>query len=198
MQKKQWIQFGGLLTLILILAGVYIGIQSYQKDQEDEKARQEEAAMITLTAFQPESVTAIQYDYNGTDYAFEKTEDIWMNKEDSEAKIDQDAFISFLESVGSIQSDTQVQAEENVDYGFDEPSRTVEITTSNGTSSLSFGMKNGMLNKYYVKTSESEKIYLVEESVYAIFDKTADDFADVSTDTDTDMNADIHTNSDMD
>ena len=43
-----------------------------------------------------------------------------------------------------------------------------------------------MLGQYYVKTSESSNIYLVEESVYAVFDKSAEDFEQEKTQTDSD------------
>lgn len=51
-------------------------------------------------------------------------------------------------------------------------------------------MKNEMLGQYYLKTSESGSIYLAEESVYALFDKTAEDFVkEPETDTDADTDA---------
>ena len=66
----------------------------------------------------------------------------------------------------------------------------MEISTEKGTSSLIFGMKNEMLGQYYLKTSESGSIYLAEESVYALFDKTAEDFVkEPETDTDADTDA---------
>ena len=69
MQKKQLIQFAALLILILAAAGAYIGIRSFQARQEEEKSRQESEAVIPLTSFEPESVTAISYDVDKAVYA---------------------------------------------------------------------------------------------------------------------------------
>lgn len=186
MQKKQIIQFTVLLVLILALAGAYLGIRSYNTRQEEEKNKKEAEAVITLTSFEPDSVTAVSYDKNGTEYAYEKDGDDWKAVSDSDMPLDQDAFADFLAKAGAITSENEVRAQDGEDYGFSEPSRTVKITTVNGTSSLVFGMKNEMLGKYYMKTSESSKIYLVEESVYTIFDKTAEDFKKEETQTDSD------------
>lgn len=185
MQKKQVVQFLTLLLFILIMAGAYMGIRSYQARQEKEKNKQEAEAVIPLTSFPSDSVTAISYDLDGTKYTFEKDGEKWKAA-DSDIILDQDAFTDFLQKAGSITSDTKVEAQEGEDYGFSNPSRTVTVTTQNGTSSLIFGMKNEMIGQYYVKTSESSSIYLVEESVYTAFDKTAEDFEQEKTQTDTD------------
>lgn len=186
MQKKQVLQFAALLALILALAGAYAGIQSYKTRQEEEKNRQEAAATITLTSFGPDSVTAISYDVGTEAYAFEKDGGEWKDAGTEEITLDQDAFKEFLQTAGAITAGTKVQAQEGEDYGFGDPARTVTVTTVNGTSTLTFGMKNEMLGQYYLKTSESSNIYLVEEAVFDVFGKTAKDFAKTESDTDTD------------
>ena len=176
MQKKQKTQFAVLLLLILALTGVYAGMQAYNKKQAERNEQEQAAAVITLTSFAPEDVTGISYDADGTHCQFEKVEDQWKDANDGELALDQDAFTSFLESAGSITAETEVEAEADTDYGFKDPARTVTITTSKGTSSLIFGSKNPMLDQYYVKTSESSRIYLADGSVYTLFDKTPEDF----------------------
>mgnify|MGYP001030002814 CR=1 FL=1 len=185
MQKKQVIQFSVLLTAILVMAGVYFGIRSYNKNQELQEA-QEEAAVITLTSFEPESVTAISCESDGVQYSYRKEGEEWKDADDSEAILDQDKFADFLKQAGSIEAEEEVEGGDDAEYGFGNPVRTVTITTTNGTSSLIFGMENEMLGQYYVKTSESSKIYLVEASVPQIFDKTNEDFEVEDTDTDAD------------
>lgn len=189
MQKKQIMQFAALLAAILALAGAYVGIQSYHNRQEEEKSKKEAASIITLTSFEPDSVTAIRYDVCGTEYAFEKDGEGWKDAGSAGSdgrELDQDAFEEFLQKAGSMTADTKVQAQEGEDYGFSDPTRTVTVTTVKGTSSLIFGMKNEMLGQYYVKTSEGSNIYLVEESAYEIFEKTAEDFEKTKTETDAD------------
>lgn len=184
MQKKQIIQFAVLFVFLAAMVGAYFGIKNYNAAQEEKKQQEQEDSKIILTAFQPDDITEISYDYNGTTYQFEKTDEEWKSKDDSSLKIDQDAFKEFLKSAGDIQAQTKVTPPEDADasvsqdtdYGFDKPTRTVTITTDKGTSSLTFGMKNEMLSQYYVKTSESSQIYLVEESVYSAFDKDAEAF----------------------
>lgn len=215
MQKKQVVQFVVLLVFLVAMIGAYLGIKSYNTAQEEKEQQKQEDAKITLTAFEPDDITKISYDYNGVTYQFEKSGQEWKSKDDSSLNIDQDAFESFLKSAGSIQAQTKVTFQENTDssenekadkasvdkadteYGFDKPSRTVTITREKGTSSLIFGMKNEMLGQYYVKTSESSQIYLVEESVYTAFDKEAEDFKKVES-TDTDDGTDVDDATDTD
>ncbi len=192
MQKKQIIQFAALLALILAMAGVYAAVQASQARQEEEKSKKEAKAVITLTSFEPDDVTAIEYDVDEQIRTFQKEGETW-NAADDDITLDQDAFARFLEQAGSLTSDTLVEAQEGEDYGFSKPTRTVTITTKNGTASLIFGMKNEMLDRYYVKTSESDNIYLVEESVYTTFDKTAQDFEQEETQTDTEEDTEENT-----
>ncbi len=196
MQKKQMIQFAVLLALILALAGAYAGIRSYNKAQEEKKEQQEADERITLTSFEPESVTSVSYDFNGTEYSFYSEQDDWKESSDNEMVLDQEKMEEFLRSAGSISAVRELQPEDGEEYGFDAPARTVTITTANGTSSLIFGMKNEMLGQYYLKTSESSRIYLVEESVYSIFDKTAEDFEAEEDETETDTETDTDTQAD--
>lgn len=192
MQKKQLIQFSMLLVLILILAGAYAGIRSYNSNEEKKIEQQEADAKITLTSFQPKSITDISYDFDGTQYTFSNAQGEWKLSENTEMVLDQEKFENFLEDAGSLTAVQEIEPEaidDEEDYGFDNPLRTVSVTTENGTSSLTFGMKNEMLGQYYLKTSESSRIYLVEESVYTVFDKTAEDFEkeeEEETQTDTD------------
>ncbi len=221
MQKKQIVQFVSLIALLAVMVCAYFGIQSYNAAQEEKEKQRQEGAKITLTAFQPEDITGISYDFGGETYEYEKSGKKWKFKGDDSLKIDQDAFHDFLKSVGSIQAQTKVTPADgadaskdgdpgkagsdakkagsdadneadsggaDTDYGFDKPSRTVTITRDKGTSSLVFGMKNEMLGQYYVKTSESGQIYLVEEEVFTMFDKRAEDFKEAE-DTDADDGA---------
>lgn len=204
MQKKQVIQFALLLVFLVAMIGAYLGIKSYNTAQEEKEQKEQEDAKITLTAFQPDDITEISYDYNGVTYQFEKSNEEWKYKDDSSLDIDQDAFEDFLKGVGSIQAQTKVTPKEtgtaekgDTEYGFDKPARTVTITREKGTSSLIFGMKNEMLGQYYAKTSEGSQIYLVEESVYTAFDKGAEDFKKIeSTDTDDGTDTDDTTDHD--
>lgn len=210
MQKKQIIQFAVLLVFLAAMVGAYFGIKSYNTAQEEKEQQEQEDSKIILTSFQPDDITEISYDYNGTTYSFEKTDDIWKSRDDDSLDIDQDAFEDFLKSAGDIQAQTEVTVnkdadesgsgdagKEDEDYGFDEPTRTVTITTDKGASSLTFGMKNEMLGQYYIKTSEGSRIYLVEESVYTAFDKDAETFKKTeSSDTDDASDTDDKTDTD--
>lgn len=194
MQKKQIIQFAALLVLILALAGAYAAVRSYNTAQEEKKEQKEEDARITLTSFEPESVTSISCESGATAYSLSSGQDGWIEDSNSEMKLDQEKVEEFLKDAGSITAVQEIQPQDGEEYGFDPASAVITITTANGTSSLTFGMKNEMLGQYYLKTSESSRIYLVEESVYSIFDKTVEDFEAEEEDTET--GTDIETGTD--
>lgn len=189
MQKKQIIQFVVLIMAVILMASAYFGIRTYNKKQEDKAQREEEAAVITLTSFEADAVTAVSYDYDGSRYEFVKEDGQWKEASQSDLILDQDLFLDFLKSAGAIKAASEVNAEEDPAYGFEQPSRTVTITTTNGTSSLFFGVKNDLMDQYYVKTSESSRIYLADTSVYSIFDRKPEEFEAEETETDTDADA---------
>ncbi len=198
MQKKQIIQFVVLIMAVILMASAYFGIRTYNKKQEDKAQREEAAAVITLTSFEPDAVTAVSYDYDGSRYEFVKEDGKWKEASQSDLILDQDLFSDFLKSAGAIKAASEVNAEEDPAYGFDQPSRTVTITTTNGTSSLLFGAKNDLMDQYYVKTSESSRIYLADTSVYSIFDRKPEEFEAEETDADTNTDAGVDEETDAD
>ena len=74
MQKKQIIQFVVLIMAVILMASAYFGIRTYNKKQEDKAQREEAAAVITLTSFEPDAVTAVSYDYDGSRDEFVRRE----------------------------------------------------------------------------------------------------------------------------
>ena len=57
------------------------------------------------------------------------------------------------------------------EYGLEAPSNTITLTTGDGTTTLLIGNKNDMLSQYYVKTDQSDSIYLAGSAVYITYQK---------------------------
>ena len=140
--KKQKKQLIALCILLLICIVAWVGLTKWNKSQEQKKQEEEEASKVMVTDIATEDVKAFSYQYNNETLSFVKEDDTWYYEADKSIALDQDA----VETL-------------------------VTLTTGDGTTTLLIGNKNDMLSQYYVKTDQSDSIYLAGSAVYTTYQK---------------------------
>ena len=172
-QKKQFII---ILVLLVICVVAYIGICIYNDKQAEKTAAKEEAATIHITDMDVEDVTAFSYIYNEETISFVKEDDTWYDENDRSISIDQDAIETMLTTAVAITTtDAITDYDDTSEYGIDNPSTVITITTADGTTTLTIGSENSMLSQYYLMKDGDDSLYLVESSVYTVFQKSVED-----------------------
>lgn len=183
-QKKQLVFLA--VILLLGIAGL-LALQHYNKSKEEEQAKQEEAEKVYVTGLDENDVTGFSYLYNGVALEFTKEEDTWYYTGDRSVSLDQDAVSAMVNTMTTLTAQQELtEYGELSEYGLNTPSNTITLTTEDGTVSVYVGSQNSMLGQYYVKTSESDSLYLVSGTVYSTFQKgvtelTAQEEADTET-----------------
>ena len=163
--EKQKKQFLGMLLVLAVLAAAYGGIHVYNQKQEEKEASEEEAEKLTVVDFKTDDVTAFSYVLGGQVYAYTKTDGEWTWDGDISLTLDTSQIDAMLES-------EITDGEDLAQYGLENPSGIITLTTADGTTTLQLGDKNAVTGQYYLKVAESDKIYLVSRDLSGTFSKT--------------------------
>lgn len=168
-QKKQLL----FLAVILVLGiGGLLALQHYNKEKEEEQARQEESEKIYVTGLEADAVTGFSYLYQGVALEFVKEEDTWYYAGDRSIQLDQDAVSAMVDTITALTAQQElIEYGELSEYGLSTPSNTITLTTADETVSVYVGSQNSLLSQYYVKTSGSDSLYLVGSAVYTGFQR---------------------------
>ena len=161
--KKQKKQLIALCILLLICIVAWVGLTKWNKSQEQKKQEEEEASKVMVTDITTEDVKAFSYQYNN---------DTWYYEADKSIALDQDAVGTLVTTAAQLTADQEIKDYEDLsEYGLETPSNTITLTTGDGTTTLLIGNKNDMLSQYYVKTDQSDSIYLAGSAVYTTYQK---------------------------
>ena len=80
---------------------------------------------------------------------------------------------AMLDAVTGLTAESEItDGEDLAQYGLENPSGIITLTTADGTTTLQLGDKNAVTGQYYLKVAESDKIYLVSRDLSGTFSKT--------------------------
>lgn len=170
--KKQKKQLIALSMLLLICIVAWVGLTKWNKSQEQKKQEEEEASKVTVTDITTEDINEFSYQYNNETLSFVKEDGTWYYEADKSVSLDQNTMETLVATAAQLTADQKIKDYEDLsEYGLDTPSNTITLTTGDGTTTLLIGNKNDMLSQYYVKTDQSDSIYLAGSAVYATYQK---------------------------
>lgn len=170
--KKQKKQLIALCILLLICIVAWAGLTKWNKSQEQKKQEEEEASKVMVTDIITEDVNAFSYQYNNETLSFVKEDGTWYYEADKSISLDQDTMETLAATAAQLTAEQEIKDYEDLsEYGFETPSNTITLTTGDGTTTLLIGNKNDMLSQYYVKTDQSDSIYLAGSAVYTTYQK---------------------------
>lgn len=170
--KKQKKQLIALCILLLVCIVAWVGLTKWNKSQEQKKQEEEEASKVTVTDIAVEDVNAFSYQYNNETLSFVKEDGTWYYEADKSISLDQDAVETLVATAAQLIVEQEIKDYEGLsEYGLETPSNTITLTTEDGTTTLLIGNKNDMLSQYYVKTDQSDSIYLAGSAVYTTYQK---------------------------
>lgn len=176
--KKQKIQMIVLLAVCALCVGGYFVISRHEFET------QEEAAEVSVTDFNKDDVTALTVSGDHELKLVKGDDGVWHEESIPEETIKQASVNMLLSEIDNITtSETVIEAPEELgQYGLDEPFRTITAELSDGTSvTIYAGAKSELLSKYYVKTQDSEKVYMADSYIVEDFDVTPEELIEEET-----------------
>ena len=182
-QKKQMVI---LVILLILLILAYIGVHFYSKKQEEKEEAKTEAEKITVTDIEVSDITQFSYVLDGTTLSFTKNGTEWTYDGDQSIDIDESALETLLKKAAAITATDEVTEYDNLaDFGLDNPANTVTLKTDAGLTTIYIGSQNEITSEYYLKTGDSDTIYVVDSATATGFDKSIEDLTAKTDDTET-------------
>ena len=174
------------VAVLGICCGAYAGVKTYVAHQEQKESEEESEESTTVFTASTDDIKSLDFMVDDTETTFEKDDDSWVKKDETDFPVNQSTLDSAASSVASIDSDRALEdVDDLAEYGLDSPSNTIKIVTKSDeedgddtTTTLYVGDENSSTSQYYVRKDDDEKtVYLVDSSCVEPFTKSLNDYA---------------------
>lgn len=184
-------------AVLVVCCGAYAGVTSYVASQEQKESEaDDEEETVTVFSASADDVRSLEFMVDDKETVFEKADDVWTKKGETDFPVDQTTLDNAASAVTSVDSDRVLEEVEDLsEYGLDEPSNVISIVSGSigseaedetedqtedetVTTVLYVGDENQSTGQYYVRKDDDEKtVYLVDASCVEPFAKTLYDYA---------------------
>ena len=174
------------VAVLGVCCGAYAGVKTYVAHQEQKESEEESEESTTVFTASTDDIKSLDFMVDDTETTFEKDDDSWVKKDETDFPVNQSTLDSAASSVASIDSDRVLEdVDDLAEYGLDSPSNTIKIVTKSDeedgddtTTTLYVGDENSSTSQYYVRKDDDEKtVYLVDSSCVEPFTKSLNDYA---------------------
>ena len=174
------------VAVLTVCCGAYAGVKTYVSHQEQKESEAESEENTSVFTASADDIKSLDFMVDDTETTFEKKDDSWVKKDDTDFPVNQSTLDSAASSVTSVESDRVLEDVDNLaEYGLDSPANTIKIVTKSEdedgddtTTTLYVGDENSSTSQYYVRKDDDEKtVYLVDSSCVEPFTKTLYDYA---------------------
>ncbi|MBD9195513.1 MAG: DUF4340 domain-containing protein, partial [Clostridiales bacterium] len=136
----------------------------------EEKQEQIKTSGETVLSIEPAKVTALSWEQDGTTLSFHRGDDGWQYDDDAEFPVSDSAMDALLEQFyGFGASFTIENAEDLSQYGLDEPTCTITLTTDDETYMVKLGDYSTMDSQRYVDIGDGN-VYLAASDPLDAYD----------------------------
>ena len=174
------------VAVLAVCCGAYAGVKTYVSHQEQKESEAESEENTSVFTASADDIKSLDFMVDDTETTFEKKDDSWVKKDDTDFPENQSTLDSAASSVTSVESDRVLEdVDDLAEYGLDSPANTIKIVTKSEdedgddtTTTLYVGDENSSTSQYYVRKDDDEKtVYLVDSSCVEPFTKTLYDYA---------------------
>lgn len=178
-KKSKQMKLMSLVALLLVVICMYGFVEKIK--EKDEKKESQKTQSITVHTSDTDKISAFSYLYEGTKYSFQKENDIWICENDKSVELDQDKVKQLISNLKEVTA-SRIVDENPTDlseFGLLQPLNQIEVTDTQGnTLRYDIGNKNQTVNGYYLKTNDTNIVYLTG-SFPTFFEKNLDDLKKV-------------------
>ena len=162
-----------LLILLGVLAAVCVAAFCISRHEEkQEEIRTSDEIILTIPT---DSVTALSWEYGDTALGFHRDDDGWKWDDDEAFPVDGDKVDALLEQFASFGVAFAIDnVTDYAQYGLDEPTAVIRITTEDGEQELKLGTFSTMDEERYITLGE-DKVYLASHDPLEEYDVTISD-----------------------
>lgn len=173
------------VAVLAVCCGAYAGVKTYVSHQEQKESEVESEENTSVFTASADDIKSLDFMVDDTETTFEKKDDSWVKKDDTDFPVNQSTLDSAASSVTSVESDRVLEdVDDLAEYGLDSPANTIKIVTKSEdedgddtTTTLYVGDENSSTSQYYVRKDDEKTVYLVDSSCVEPFTKTLYDYA---------------------
>lgn len=173
------------VAVLAVCCGAYAGVKTYVSHQEQKESEAESEENTSVFTASADDIKSLDFMVDDTETTFEKKDDSWVKKDDTDFPVNQSTLDSAASSVTSVESDRVLEdVDDLAEYGLDSPANTIKIVTKSEdedgddtTTTLYVGDENSSTSQYYVRKDDEKTVYLVDSSCVEPFTKTLYDYA---------------------
>ena len=173
------------VAVLAVCCGAYAGVKTYVSHQEQKESEAESEENTSVFTDSADDIKSLDFMVDDTETTFEKKDDSWVKKDDTDFPVNQSTLDSAASSVTSVESDRVLEdVDDLAEYGLDSPANTIKIVTKSEdedgddtTTTLYVGDENSSTSQYYVRKDDEKTVYLVDSSCVEPFTKTLYDYA---------------------
>ncbi len=159
-----------LIMLLVVLAAAIcvFFIVSHFSTSYTESQTSNATELFTMES--TDDAISLSWEYDGENYSFSKTDDEWVYDYDDAFPADQDEIVSLLYNLVSVESSKTIESpEDTAQYGLDEPTVVVSVSTSENEITMEFGDATSITGEYYCSIGDGN-VYLVSSTIADSFE----------------------------
>ena len=165
-------KIGILLAVLIVVSAAAFGALQFEERQEQIRNSDE-----VILEIDPDSVTALSWEYEETSLAFHKGE-TWLYDEDEAFPVDEEKIAELLGQFEAFGAAFIIEEVEDFgQYGLEEPVCTIELTAGETAYEITLGDYSTMDEQRYVSIGDGN-VYLVSTDPMETFECTLRDMID--------------------
>ena len=186
--KKQVIQFGVVVLILLLCVGGYFLLSQKTGDGEQEETT---AGIKAFSLENYTNITGLTYTYEGETVILLKNGDTWIDGNNSENELDENTINSeMLIQLSEVYASTKIESPKDIaQYGFEkdgdghitgETTSIVAMDENNKSYTLYIGSANPYdTTRYYMMIEGDDNVYVINNSLVDAFSRSATDLKKV-------------------
>lgn len=162
----------GLIGIFLLFLACYLLLTIINKEEEEEDT----SVVAFLT--DADQITAVSFAAGGENFSFSDDSGTWVYADDDTFPLNTSTLQSTLSSLSEISATRELTEVTDFDqYGLSTPAYEIKMTSSeDGEITLDIGDANSLTGSYYFRVNDGDSVYLVDSSIFDLFDCTLFDF----------------------
>ena len=148
-----------VLLVFVLAAGAALTLLTHANQKAEQAASEAEDGSIPLLDVTTATLESVSIQYGGDTLTLRPSDDGWTLTEDPAYHLDDSACNTIRTALAGMKARRQLEAQPGEDYGFDAPLVTAEVTTTDGTVTLTYAIGT---DGYYMMVSGDSSVYTVD------------------------------------
>lgn len=159
-----------ILLLLVVVAGAALALLTFSNQKAEQAASEAEEGTISLSSFAVDSLSEIEYTYQGETVSLLYNGGVWTLADDPDYHLDQTKCNTMATALADLRAKRQIEVQTGEDYGMAAPLVTVSVTAGGETNTFLFGDTNTITGDIYLQKEGDSTVYTASSSKVGCFE----------------------------